>query len=425
MKIKKIFTDNCFVYLLSALLVTIPLDFAFGSIASIVFLAVGFLSFRKENFSFNAALALPILLYLLMVSSIFWTQNHSDTISALKKEVLFLLMPIVFFFIPKPNRQQTDKIFRIFSFSMVLYAIFHIQQAAFHFLATGKTKFFFYHELVSMDLSAIYMSVFASFGLFYFISRPQKNKWEQISILILIAFVLLLSSKSIIFINVILSVCYYIYLSKTSKSVKTFTLITAVFFLIFSLLFINKIKERFLLEYETAFVDNTVNMEIGSEQNMIYNLSLKQAWSANHFEPNNFLPGTALRVFQVRIFTEMLQEQDIFFTGFGLGAAQDQIRQKVKQYNLFHGNGEFNFHNQYVQTFAEIGFFGFVILLLMTIINLKKAFSDKDFMHIVFSLTMIMLFLTDSFLSRQRGIIFFLTLYCIFNTKKESIAKEK
>jgi len=411
--------ENVIIYLLAALLCTIPLTFAFGSIASIAFLIFTIFSYKKLRFSTNFALALPILLYLLMIFSILWTNNVNDTLSALKKEVLFLLMPIAFLFLPKPNQSQINRVFTIYSWSMVIYAVYYTSRASFRFLETGKSKFFFFHELVSTDLSAIYMAVFMSFGLFYFISKEVISKYERGAILMLILFILLLSSKSIIFIDIILSVCYYIYLSKTNKSIKMLTLVTVGFFLIFSLVYINKIRHRFLVEYETAFVDNNVNMEIGNQENKVYNISLSQAWNAKHFEPNNFFPGTALRIFQIRIFKEMLQEQDIFFTGFGLGNAQDQIRQKVKKYNLYPGNGEFNFHNQYVQTFAEIGVFGFITLVIMMVYTVKKAFKNKDFMHIVFSLTMIMLFLTDSFLSRQRGIIFFITLYCIFHTKTE------
>ncbi|SCY85410.1 O-antigen ligase family protein [Flavobacterium caeni] len=360
---------------------------------------------------------MPIFLYALMVCSLLWTENFEDTKDGLQKEVLFFLMPFVFLGIGPLEHRQVERIFKIFSFSMMLYAVFYIQRAVFNFLATGETRFFFYHDLVSMDLSAIYMSVFASFGMFYFISREQKSKLDQTCTVVLALFIVLLSSKVLIIVNVILFVCYYIYRSKTSSSVKRFTLLTSIGFFIFSFLFIPKIQERFLHEYETAFVDNTVNMEIGDAEHMIYNLSLSQAWNDQQFESNNFLPGTALRVFQIRIFTEMLTEHDIFFTGFGFDASQERIREKVKQYNLFYGNGEFNFHNQYVQTFAEIGIFGLLILLGMICYSLKKAFTTKDFMYIVFSLTMIILFLTDSFLSRQRGIIFFLTLYCIFTTK--------
>ncbi|OYU81321.1 MAG: hypothetical protein CFE23_04295 [Flavobacterium sp. BFFFF1] len=299
---------------------------------------------------------------------------------------------------------------------MVLYTIYFICRAIAHYLRDGNSDVFFFHNLVTLDLSAIYMACFASFALFHFVAEKKKGLLEKGSIALLITFVILLSSKSIIFIDVLLIICYYIYFSKTPKSVKALTIVVSSLFLIFSIVYIKQVRERVLLEYETAFVDNTISKDAGNARYKMYNISLHQAWNEDKFQNNNYLPGTALRIFQIRIFKEMLYEQDIFFTGFGLSASQDQIRNKVKEHNLYPGNGEFNFHNQYVQTFAELGVFAFAILLLMMFLNIRNAFLKKDFIHIVFAFTMIMLFLTDSFLTRQRGIIFFLTLYCLFNT---------
>ena len=114
----------------------------------------------------------------------------------------------------------------------------------------------------------------------------------------------------------------------------------------------------------------------------------------------------------------MLQEQNILFTGFGIEASQDQIEKKAIQYNLYDGYGEFNFHNQYIQTFSELGLIAFLILLGMLHFNLKKAWREKDFLHIAFAITMIILFLSESFFCRQRGIVFFITIYCMFNLVK-------
>ena len=54
-------------------------------------------------------------------------------------------------------------------------------------------------------------------------------------------------------------------------------------------------------------------------------------------------------------------------------------------------------------------------ILIILIINTKKAFNSKDFMHIAFAILMLSLFLTESFLWRQRGVVFFTTFYCLFN----------
>lgn len=404
-----------FVYLLAAVLITIPLEYAFGSMASLLFLVISFSSFHKFNRPFNKSLFLPILFFFLMVLSISWSQNIHLSTSGLQKELLFLFTPLAFLYIPKLNQENVFKAFRIYSFSMVFYAFFYIIKAIYRYILTGNIGVFFYHELVTLELNAIYVSVFSSFALFYFISLKNKSVIERSATVMLGVLVFLLSSKSIIFIDFLLLIYYYIYFSETRNSIKFITIATVSAFMIFSFVFVPNIKERFLIEYETAFVDNTINKNIGNEKELVYNVSLKQAWNNKEFQQNNFFPGTALRVFQARIFIEMLQEQPILFTGFGLDSTQEKIREKAKQYNLYYGYGDFNFHNQYVQIFAELGVFGFLILIAMLFVNIRKAIKNKNFLHIVFSVTMIILFLTESFFCRQRGVVFFITLYCMFN----------
>lgn len=404
-----------FVYLLSAILIAIPLKFIFGSIACIIFLLVAILPFHKKKFTFNKVLILPILLYLLMLTSMLWTTDFEASLAGLQKEVLFLLAPLTFLFVPDLAKISKDKIFRFFSFAMVFYGVYYFGKAFLKFIAEGNKSVFFYHELVTLDLNAIYVAVFASFAMFYFIALKNKQLIERIAIFILVIFIFLLSSKSIIFIDFLLIICFYVYFSDTQNSVKFVTVSAVSIFLLFSLVFVKQIRERFLIEYETAFVDNTVN-RTNSE---VSNISLSQAWNDEQFHANNFFPGGALRVYQIRIFKEMLQEENILFSGFGLEASQHKIKEKEKEHNLYEGYGDFNFHNQYIQTFAELGIFGFILILLMMYFNIKNAWSNKDFLHIVFAVTMIILFLTESFFCRQRGIIFFIILYCIFNIIRE------
>ena len=112
----------------------------------------------------------------------------------------------------------------------------------------------------------------------------------------------------------------------------------------------------------------------------------------------------------------MLQEDPIFFTGYGLNATDEKIKQKRIEHNLYPGYENFNFHNEYIQIFAELGIFGLLLIITMLTINVINAIKTKDFIHISFTVLMISLFLTESFLSRQRGIVFFTIMYCIFNS---------
>lgn len=418
--------ENTLLYFLGIILSTLPLNFAFGSISIIVFLASTMLFYKNFEFSYNNSLMLPIFLFLVMLSSLIWTIDFEATISGLKKTVVFLLMPLSFLFIPKFSKFQISKIIRIFSFSMVLYAVYFFIKAIFKYLITHNSEVFFFHELVSLELNAIYMATFASLAMFYFVSIENKNSMERLAMFALLLFVFLLSSRSIFFIDLILLTCYYIFFSKTHEGVKVVTVFAFFLFLIISVASSQEIKDRLLSKSETAFVDNILNKNINSEEERANNITIEEAWNRNDFQQNNFFPGTALRVFQVRVFKEMLDEQNIFFTGFGLEASQPQIEKKVEEHQLDLGYKIFNFHNQYIQTFAELGIFGFLILVVMLLFNLKNAIYNRNFLHLVFALTMIILLLTESMFCRQRGIIFFVVLYCIFNSAEHlKLTKEK
>jgi hypothetical protein len=188
---------------------------------------------------------------------------------------------------------------------------------------------------------------------------------------------------------------------------------------------VSEVRQRFLIEYETAFIDNTLNESLTKEKQNIYNVSINEAWNKGDFHQNNFFPGTALRIYQLRVFSEIVTENPmIILKGLGLEASQEYIIKKSIAHNLNPLYAEQNFHNQYVQTLAELGVLGLFILIMMLFINLKNAFEHKDFLHITFAITMIMLFLSESFFCRQRGIVFFTTLYCLFNSDFTEETKE-
>lgn len=185
------------------------------------------------------------------------------------------------------------------------------------------------------------------------------------------------------------------------------------------------IKERLIFEFKIKKESNIGHTVIKQEDVGSNIISMKEAWSNQKFNQTDFFSGSSFRVYQARLFFEFLKEENIFWTGFGLNASYKKIEEKGIQNNVFQGN-EFiegyqkkNFHNQYIQVFAELGILGFILLVLILIINLKNAIKHKDFIHIAFAVLMISLFLTESFLWRQRGVVFFTAFYCLFNNIKK------
>jgi O-antigen ligase len=225
-----------------------------------------------------------------------------------------------------------------------------------------------------------------------------------------------LYSKTIFFINICILIWYYIKKGKSQPSVKWVTLIMGITFLFLSIIYVPQVRKRLKQEYQTAFVDNTIYSETGKKDKTSNYITIQKAWTEQHFHPQSYFPGTAFRVFQARIFLETFAEQNLWFYGVGQDASEQTIKDKHQHYQLFNEYRYFNFHNQYIQIFAELGVFGFLIFVVMMLLNLKNALSNNNFLHFVFAFTMIVLFLTESVLCRQRGILFFITLYCIFNS---------
>jgi hypothetical protein len=404
------------------LLLSIPLGYAVNSIALGIFVGVSLITFQKENFKIKKNLVWPILLYLLMVLSLIWTLSVSRTLSSLSKELPLLLIPLCFFIIKVFTKDQLFKIFKYYSYGMLGYSVFYFIKATIRYLITKDISVFFYHELVTKDLNAIHVSIYMSLACFYFMSKKNKQLIDKVAMALLMVTILFLSSKNVVIVFLALTVLYYFFYSDISKKAKYSSGIGILLVLI-SLTFVKQVRDRFLVDVKTNVTENT--LAEGDGMKNVYNVSIRQAWNNEKFQPNDFFPGAAFRVYQIRIFLEIMKEEPVFFTGYGLNASNIKVEEKAKEYNIFDGYAKYNFHNQYIQNFAELGFFGFAILLVMLFINVKNAINNKYFLHIVFAILMITLFLTESFLWRQRGIIYFTMMYCLFNSERLVMAQKK
>lgn len=411
-------------------LTTIPLSFAVNNISLGIFMLASFIFFKKEQFNFQKEFLFPILLYVLMSVSYFWSIDSEETLSALSKEVPLFLIPLGFLIIKTNTSEQKKKIMEYYSYVIVAFVLYYCFRAIARYYIFHDGRVFFYHGendkdygLVPKLLNAIHMSVFVAVAFFYFFTKEVKSKTDIFFSTLLFGFILLLSSKNIILVVLLLVLIRIFFFSKTAYKLRLRNLI--VFGLLLGVVFsIGRIKERFKVEFQTNTDKSLSTNVIEGIPAGVHYVSIKEAWTNPTFTPNDYFNGTAFRVYQFRVFCELIQENNIFFTGFGLNASYPKIKEKAIHYNLYmgvdsdpdSGYQSKNFHNQYVQNFAELGILGFVLLLMMLIINVKNSFITKDFVHFAFAILMISLFLTESFLWRQRGVVFFTMMYCLFNS---------
>lgn len=417
------FQNNPFPYFVLFVFLTIPLPYIFSSIASLLLVGYALFFLRRSTFHNAKALWFPVLLYVGIVVSYFWTIDTQLTLSALSKQIPLLFFPLVFFWNPIDTEYSGQKIKNGLALGYSFYALYWLLRAIIRFYITRDSNVFFYHELVTNDLNAIHVSFYLALVFFIILEMKQWARWHYVALGLLSVCLVLLSSKNILIVFGILAISrlYFLFRQQLTVRVKVGLIIGLA---LIGVVFSGKIKERFFIEISSNTEQVSVNHELGNATEKVYNVSVQEAWNQPTFKTNDFFPGTALRVYQLRIFKEMMEEDGRWFTGYGANATDSKIQQKRIEHHLYEGYDVFNFHNQYIQFFAEIGIFGFIICILMVLVNLKNAIIRKDFVHFSFAILIISLFLTESLLARQRGVLFFTLLYCCFNSFAQKETKK-
>lgn len=403
-KIKEI---NTYEILISIILITLPLGFAINSNSVFLFFLFVFYKAFKNKIKpkYSRIVLLFIIFYLFAFLSLFWSTNITNTKLGLVGFLSFLAIPLCFLFIPKENVKHQN-VFFFFSLSVLLYSLYCFAIGVYYSINKSDFSYLFYHKLTEnlYYVNAIYFSVFVSFVILYLVSLSNKKKFEYILILFLYIFLLLLSSKLIITITSFFVLTRFI----KKRLLKEMNIKFA--FLILAIILV--------IPFASSNVFNRVNEEIE-------NTKIKEVLNTKDFGHVYLWTGVGLRVFQAKVFFENISNSKIFFLGYGLRNSQQSLENKYREYNLYPGFYNYNYHNQYIQVFAELGFIGFIILILILLEIIRKAYRNKDFLQKSFIFLIMFVFLTESFLWRQRGMIFFIVISLIFYLKENKLIENK
>lgn len=391
------------ILLITILISTFLGGHAINSIAVILFFLVSlyFLITNKPKLKFSKTAGVFILFYVICILSLFWTDNLENTKTGLIRFLSFLVVPLAFIFNSDVSFNQ-KKIIDIFSKSLVFFGLYAIVIAVLKSFIKSDFSYLFYHKLSNNlgDLNAIYLSVFVFLGISFFLQKKEKSKIDFFYLLFLIFFLILLSSKLIISISFLMVLFFLLKKKKYKKiNLKYFFLIIGIALLF--LLASSNLSKRVKVEFEKTKITEVLNKK---DFGHVY------IWT-----------GVGLRLFQIKAFLEILQEEKRMFLGYGLNNSQNSLNNKYKEYNLYPGFLNYNYHNQYLQIVAELGVLGLCLMLLIFSLILKDAIIYKDYFLLSFIILILVVCITESFLWRQRGMVFFLVISLLFSKKKYSI----
>jgi O-antigen ligase len=111
-----------------------------------------------------------------------------------------------------------------------------------------------------------------------------------------------------------------------------------------------------------------------------------------------------------------------FWFGVGTGDVTDEL---VKDYSNNSFNigikKRYNAHNQYLQVWLAYGLVGFSLFALSFAMYWQMAIKNFDVIYLIFLLIMTIVFLTESYLQTQSGVVFF----AFFNTLLYSVNNKR
>ena len=131
-----------------------------------------------------------------------------------------------------------------------------------------------------------------------------------------------------------------------------------------------------------------------------------------HFSDNKYgAGGLSLRMYKWRYAVETIEKSPL--VGTGTGDAQDQLQLTYKKHDFKIAYDErYNAHNQFLQTFLEIGIGGLLLLCVGFFVPLYLAIKGRKWLYVVFILVFLISCLTESMLEANKGIVF----YAFFNS---------
>jgi len=367
-------------------------------------------SYKKwewRGFDMSKAYITMILFGFLHVLSLIWTVNMDASLKTVSMKLSFILYPIMFSLMPKIKKEEFLFAVVAFIFAIIGVDIFVLIKSGFSYLNNFDSSIFFYHDLSGqVGLNAIYFSVINGVALLFllFDVSPNHRYLKVIGVLFFSTMLILLFSKMVIGALLILLIIYA---------------------LIYGSEFIRKLKWNspaliLIVAIVLSFLWLGINSEIISGRvNEFRNSEVKTAWVENDLRKLR-VEGISIRVFQYRALKEIIRDQPgKLVLGYGHNAHQNLLNDKYIKYHVYTGKNndagvmDLSFHNQFVFTFLSLGFIGLGVLIWLFVVWLKQSYLSHDLSMFFVALLFMFVFLTEMFLERQRGVMFFVVVLTV------------
>lgn len=378
--------------ILFGLFVLIPFKFK-PYLAVLVFILSGLSFFYNNNnnkFHFKRGLLISIL-FVIAFLSLLYTNNLNEGWKIIGR-MIPLLLPMAVCLLTDYDRERFFNFFKksfvvACSIYTVLIFIYLNQLGCFSGDSSLNYAYsYIMYEFWGINDHPIYISSYFAIALFFLLySNVTSKTISYILFLVIFAGLLILSRKGSIIAFLVCTTIFFL-----SQKMKGYWLkgILIIMFVFIGMIFIPEIKNRF---FELLSVDRIVE---------------------------NTETSTGIRYIIWKSSIQLVENAAFF--GYGIGDVQDVLNESyIAQGYKKLAVDTYNAHNQYIQIALTAGLTGLLIFLASNIILYRQFIKSKNSQGLLVLTFFLMVFLTESYLERQNGIIMYSFIMSMYIFKED------
>ncbi len=142
-------------------------------------------------------------------------------------------------------------------------------------------------------------------------------------------------------------------------------------------------------------------------------ISLLVAMSLGLFSQDFMLKALDSRIIVWQESVKLIKEN--FWFGTGIGNSTESLKEAFVQINYQRGITQgYNAQNQFLESFLETGFFGFLLLVLFMAYSFLKAFMEKNKLYFVYVSIILIYMMSESLWQTQMGMVSFAFFNALF-----------
>ena len=337
--------------------------------------------------------------FLLNVIGMAWSHDKEQALKDIQRQLAILLFPLVLSISGLQLHQYKKRLLILFGFTCVL-AILYLYANAIDIILYNHlpVKSLFFPFFINQNFSspvgmhATYLAMYVAISIAVFLHlslQEKKNSLRYIytiSLIILLAGLLQLASKSVLIATLIfLTIGFPLFMLAGTGRVK-FIIVSLIVSLIvlFGITRIDSFKKRYVAELKDDLARGSVNNE--------------------SLEP---------RVTRWRCALQLTRQSPVI--GYGSGSEKRLLKEKYFENKLYISYlNEFNAHNQYLSFLIKTGALGLIVFLITLIAGFVAAWRSRDVVFASFMILISIVSFSENILDVNKGIFFYAFFFSFF-----------